>query len=169
MTLGEKIYELRKRQGLSQEQLAEALDVSRQSISKWEGNVTYPEPDRLVTISEYFHVSLDYLMKADITEETLISAERDVINTTAEREAVSGARQESGKKQDTLLAGLTICIAAVIGLVFLGLITIFLPSTSDQIGASSIITMNGTGLLILLFLGVLVVGVALIVRFIRRK
>ena len=94
MTLGEKIYALRKNSGLSQEQLAEILNVSRQSISKWEGNVTYPEPDKLIALSEYFQVSLDYLMKADVTEERF--KEEDAPECVTE---VVGAEMKQSEKQ----------------------------------------------------------------------
>ena len=65
MELSEKLYSLRKKSGLSQEQLAEQLGVSRQAISKWESGQSVPESDKLITISNYFNVSLDYLMKQD--------------------------------------------------------------------------------------------------------
>lgn len=63
MTFGERLYELRNKKNLSQEELAEALDVSRQSISKWENDKAYPEMTRLLFMSDYFDVSLDYLMR----------------------------------------------------------------------------------------------------------
>ncbi|MBQ7012557.1 MAG: helix-turn-helix transcriptional regulator [Oscillospiraceae bacterium] len=67
MTFGERLYELRKKSGLSQEQLAEKLEVSRQSISKWESDKAYPEMTRLLFMSDYFGVSLDYLMRGEET------------------------------------------------------------------------------------------------------
>ena len=63
MTLGEKLSKLRKENNYTQEQLADVLGVSRQAISKWESNITYPETDKLIRISELFHCSLDYLLK----------------------------------------------------------------------------------------------------------
>ena len=63
MTFGERLYQLRKTKSISQEELAESLDVSRQSISKWENDKAYPEMTRLLFMSEYFDVSLDYLMR----------------------------------------------------------------------------------------------------------
>ena len=62
MTLGNKISKLRKENNLTQEQLAETLGVSRQAISKWENDVTYPETDKLIRMSELFGCSLDYLI-----------------------------------------------------------------------------------------------------------
>lgn len=63
MTFGERLYELRKQAGLSQEELAEMLDVSRQSVSKWESDKGYPEMTRLIFLSDYFDISLDYLVR----------------------------------------------------------------------------------------------------------
>ena len=63
MTFGERLYQLRKNANLTQEQLAELLDVSRQSVSKWEQDKAYPEMTRLLFLSDYFQVSLDYLMR----------------------------------------------------------------------------------------------------------
>lgn len=62
MGLGEKIYKLRTEKKLSQGDLADALEVSRQSISKWETNSSVPELDKLVKLSEIFGVSLDELI-----------------------------------------------------------------------------------------------------------
>lgn len=63
MTFGERLFELRKLRNVSQEELAEILDVSRQSISKWENDKAYPEMTRLLFMSDFFNVSLDYLMR----------------------------------------------------------------------------------------------------------
>ncbi|MBQ8812907.1 MAG: helix-turn-helix domain-containing protein [Lachnospiraceae bacterium] len=62
MTLGEKIYELRTKQGLSQGDLAEQLNVSRQSISKWETGSSTPDLDKLIKMSQLFQVTLDELV-----------------------------------------------------------------------------------------------------------
>ena len=62
MRLGEKIYKLRTEKNLSQGELADALNVSRQSVSKWETDVSVPELDKLVKLSELFGVSLDELV-----------------------------------------------------------------------------------------------------------
>ena len=72
MALPEKLYTLRKKSGLSQEQLAEALNVSRQAISKWEGGSATPESDKLLALSNYFGVSLDYLLKDGAPDAALI-------------------------------------------------------------------------------------------------
>lgn len=62
MNLGERIYKLRTEKGMSQGELADAMEVSRQSISKWETNGSVPELDKLIKLSELFGVSLDELV-----------------------------------------------------------------------------------------------------------
>ncbi len=63
MTLGEKLARLRKARGMSQEQLAAALGVSRQAVSKWELGEAVPDVSRVVAMSELFGVTTDYLLK----------------------------------------------------------------------------------------------------------
>ena len=63
MHFHEKLTELRKREGLSQDELGERLGVSRQTISKWELGQSYPDFKKLVAVSDYFHLSLDELVK----------------------------------------------------------------------------------------------------------
>lgn len=65
MTFGEKLYQLRKAQGLSQEALAEKLNTSRQAISKWENNNGYPETEKIILISKIFQITLDELLIDD--------------------------------------------------------------------------------------------------------
>ena len=68
MTLGEKLSKLRKEYNYTQEQLADILGVSRQSISKWESDIAYPETDKLIKMGKLFECSIDYLLNEDITE-----------------------------------------------------------------------------------------------------
>lgn len=65
MLLADKIYQLRKQMDISQEELAEKLNVSRQSISKWESAMSIPDIDRIIQLSKFFNVSTDYLLKDD--------------------------------------------------------------------------------------------------------
>lgn len=65
MTFGEKIQKLRKEAGLSQEELSHQLQVSRQAISKWERDNGYPETEKIVRMSKFFNVSLDYLLNEE--------------------------------------------------------------------------------------------------------
>lgn len=74
MTLGEKIAKERKELNYTQEQLANILDVSRQSISKWESDIAYPETDKLIELGKRFDCSMDYLLKEEITEKNSTQA-----------------------------------------------------------------------------------------------
>ena len=62
MEIGNKLNQLRKLSGMTQEQLAEKLNVSRQTISKWESGGTSPDLESIVKVSKLFHVSLDDLL-----------------------------------------------------------------------------------------------------------
>ena len=68
MTFGEKLQKLRARAVLSQDQLAELLDVSRQAVSKWERSEAMPEAEKIVRISRQFGVSTDYLLLEELEE-----------------------------------------------------------------------------------------------------
>ena len=63
MTLGEKIIDLRKKRGLSQEDLAITLGVSRQAVSKWETGEAKPDTDKVIALAEYFEVTTDWLLR----------------------------------------------------------------------------------------------------------
>lgn len=67
MKLSEKIIELRKSTGMTQEELAAICNVSRQSISKWEADIVLPELEKILTLADTFHVSLDVLLKDELT------------------------------------------------------------------------------------------------------
>lgn len=69
MNVNEKILQLRKASGMTQEQLAENMNVSRQAISKWEVGESNPDTDKIVLLSKIFNVSIDYLLIDDITED----------------------------------------------------------------------------------------------------
>ena len=75
MSLSENLQFLRQRRGITQEQLAEELDVSRQSVSKWESGVSYPEMDTILKLCDIFHVDMDTLLRG--------SAEQSVTEDTA--------------------------------------------------------------------------------------
>ena len=68
MILADKIIELRKKEGWSQEELAEKLSVTRQSVSKWEGAQSIPDLDKVVQMSRLFGVTTDYLLKDELEE-----------------------------------------------------------------------------------------------------
>lgn len=67
MKLSEKIVELRRMNKLTQEELASICNVSRQSISKWEADIAFPETEKLLLLGKLFHVSMDLLLKDELT------------------------------------------------------------------------------------------------------
>ena len=69
MIFADKLIALRKQHGLSQEQLAEKLNVSRQSVSKWEGAQSIPDINKIIQLSQIFGVSTDYLLKDELENE----------------------------------------------------------------------------------------------------
>lgn len=142
--LSEKLYKLRKNGGLSQEQLAEKLNVSRQAISKWESGTAVPESEKLVTISNYFGVSVDYLLKD-------------------EEEKVNGT-DNSVEEKPKMIVGIIICIAGIVSMIIWGLLSIFRPEASNQMSESSMITIDGNGIFLILCVVAIVVGASLLLK-----
>ena len=81
MTLGEKIYELRTQHNLSQGDLANELNVSRQSISKWENGNSTPDLDKLTKLGKIFNISLDELVNNEETEKNIIATPEQITTT----------------------------------------------------------------------------------------
>lgn len=75
MNFSEKLLTLRKAKDLTQEQLAEKLDVSRQSVSKWESGQATPDLDKIVEISAIFDVTTDYLLKSSEIDDLSVKTE----------------------------------------------------------------------------------------------
>lgn len=101
MILAEKIVALRKRMNWSQEELAEKLDISRQSVSKWEVGATIPDLDKILKMSELFGVSTDYLLKDEIEGTELVSGkdapEGRVISVEEANEYMDLCKETCGK------------------------------------------------------------------------
>ena len=85
MTFSEKLTDLRRKSGMSQEQLADRLGVTRQSVSKWESGTAMPELVKLISLSELFGVTVDYLVKDWIEEPAAESGGEDLSARQAER------------------------------------------------------------------------------------
>ena len=124
MKFNEKLLELRKRKGLSQEQLGMELQVSRQTVSKWEAGQSYPDFQRLVLLSDYFGMSLDELVR-DIDVQDV----RDK-NGTEEKIASMFSDVEKAKEfcEKAIKYGVRICcgfsafIAIIMGIAVLAMI-----------------------------------------------
>ncbi len=109
MNLGERIYNLRTERGLSQGDLAEKLEVSRQSVSKWENNNAMPDIEKIIKLGELFGVSLDELVKG---EETLQNLER---GTTASPDRTG----ETGLPPRKIAGTILLCMAFLVVMFFL--------------------------------------------------
>jgi len=92
MTIGEKIYNLRKLAELSQESLAEKLDVSRQTVSKWERDECQPELDKVIAVCKLFNIS---------TDELLIDKKQPKINATLQD--IVDRNQQARKKKNAVM------------------------------------------------------------------
>lgn len=156
MALSEKLYTLRKKSGLSQEQLAEQLSVSRQAISKWESGQSIPESDKLIVISNYFKVSLDYLLKEESEQGTITEAPA----------AVDSMQTNDRTKW---LLGVITCVGGILCLIVWGLLSILNPAASDQLSESSMIQIDGNGIFLILCLVAIIVGAVLLLKNTRKK
>ena len=78
MIFADKLILLRKKAGWSQEELAEQMNVTRQSVSKWEGAQSVPDLDKMIRLSELFGVSTDYLLKDEIEQAEHINSSNDI-------------------------------------------------------------------------------------------
>ena len=117
MTLGEKIAKQRKELNYTQEQLAEILDVSRQSISKWESDQTYPETDKLIEIGKVFDCSMDYLLKEEITEKTGVSTLDFAGKVEKLREKIMTDKNKEKSKKILKVAGITFLVVLAIDII----------------------------------------------------
>lgn len=117
-TLGQKISELRAQKGISQTELAEVLDVSRQSISKWETDTALPEIDKLVAISRYFGVPVGALLGLE-EEQVSEPAENGELNETQLKmvqeivDRYLAAQPKSMSKKRRTVLKIAACVAAV--------------------------------------------------------
>lgn len=159
MAFSEKLYELRKQRGLSQEELAEALDVSRQAVSKWESGRALPETGKLLAVSEYFGVSLDELMKEDGRTAQILPDEQ---NEPEKNEPETKATEKGSPRKRSL--GLIVCVGGVLGLILFGLLSLLFPASSEDLAASSVIRLDGRGILLGLCALAAVTGAVLLLK-----
>ena len=119
MILADKIIQLRKKQGWSQEELAEKMNVSRQAVSKWESAQTIPDLEKILQFSKLFGVSTDYLLKDEMetAEYTETDADRTVRRVSLEEATayLEVRRQASWR----IALGVLLCILSPVTLIFL--------------------------------------------------
>lgn len=145
MILADKIIDLRKKAGWSQEELADKLGVSRQSVSKWEGAQSIPDMNKILQLSDLFGVSTDYLLKdsleaAEPVPAQEVEAEGTTFVSMEEANAFIEYKQESAPR---IALGVLLCILSPIVLMLLGGAqqTGRLPLTEMQAGMIGLIVL----------------------------
>ena len=106
MNIGDKLLYLRNRSGCSQETLADALDVSRQTVSKWELGQSLPDAEKIVAISNYFSVTTDFLLRDTSPVKIEKNLDRIVIefaNSAADLDQISRALTQSQKGKQSVV------------------------------------------------------------------
>ncbi|HBA46672.1 MAG TPA: XRE family transcriptional regulator [Lachnospiraceae bacterium] len=157
MMLSEKIMTLRKKKGWSQEELAEKLDISRQSVSKWESASSVPDIDKIIQLSHIFGVSTDWLLKDEEETEVVLREEE------YEETDVKVVSMEEAGRFIELERKLAIPRALATALCVLSPVPLILLSGISELGNMAITEdmAGGTGVAVLLIL--LAVGVAVLV------
>lgn len=125
MTLAEKITLLRKQKGWSQEELAEKMDISRQSVSKWESGTSVPDLDKIIKISQIFAVSTDYLLKEENedgadTEFATKEAPDDEMKRSVSIEEATAFMDLTNRVAGKMAAGCSLCVFSAIPLIVMG-------------------------------------------------
>ena len=124
MKLSDKIVNLRKKNGWSQEDLAEIMGVSRQAVSKWESGHSVPELDKILQLSELFGVTTDYLLKDEITVEESSSCISEDIRRISSEEA-NNYLEERRKSSYRIAIAAFLCILSPIALIILSVMADF--------------------------------------------
>lgn len=126
MILAEKIMQLRRQNGWSQEELANRLEVSRQAVSKWEGGASIPELDKVLKMSELFGVTTDYLLKDELEQPD--NAPPAVAAAVPEPEPLRSVSLEQANEYLELVhrlcgkvaLGVSLCVISPISIILLG-------------------------------------------------
>lgn len=120
MIFADKLIQLRKKSGWSQEELAQQMDVSRQSVSKWEGAQAVPDLEKMLRLSQLFGVSTDYLLKDEIeTLDPVPGAEEPALRRVTMEEANAFLSVKTATARPIAL-GVLLCILSPICLLLLG-------------------------------------------------
>lgn len=146
MILADKIVNLRKKLGMSQEELAEQMNVSRQSISKWESAQAVPDLTRIIALSQIFGVTTDYLLKDELeAEEFTESVASDPADSTrrVSMEEAAAYLQTARSAARPIALGVVLCILSPICLILLGGASEsgLIPWSETQTGSIGVITL----------------------------
>lgn len=156
--LSEKIRELRRQSGLSQEELADKLNVSRQAVSKWETDAAVPTADKLVELADFFGVSLDFLLREQITE-----TDNRALDAVSQKHTTDAAPKKRPSKRK--ICGIFLMGAAVFTVIVL--IILKLTGSDGNITDSAGFTLNGMGIIVTASIICAVCGSALFISSIK--
>lgn len=155
MILGEKISQLRKQQDWSQEDLAEQLGISRQSVSKWESGASIPELDKIVSMSRLFGVSTDYLLKEEMETDALPALpekEQPDPRRSVSLEEATAFLDLTQKTAAKIASGVACCILSPTVLILLGGLSEL--GRGDRISEDTVGSLGTTVLLLMIAAGV---------------
>ena len=143
MILADKIIELRKKNGWSQEDLAEKMDVSRQSISKWEGAQSVPDMNRILKLSQVFGVSTDFLLKDEldmdpVSEKNPLPVDNDIPARPVSMEEATAFLKDKDEASRRIALGVMLCILSPIAIILL--------STAWEAGLIGLTEFQATGI-----------------------
>lgn len=155
MILADKIMTLRKKAGWSQEELAQQLNVTRQSVSKWEGAQSVPDLDKIVQMSRIFGVSTDYLLKDELEElEPASSLAEQPPRRRVSMEEASRYLELRRAAAPKLALATFLCVISPITLILLGGLSEYSARITENTAA-------GIGLIVLIVLVAAAVGIFL--------
>lgn len=123
MILADKIIQLRKKSGWSQEELAQQMGVSRQSVSKWESGQSIPDLDKILKLSVLFNVSTDFLLKDEVSDAPPAVDVASEVNTSVRQLSMETADQFLALKAQAapkMAFGVSLCILSPMLLIYLG-------------------------------------------------
>ncbi len=117
-SVGERLLQLRNKKGMTQEDLAEYLNVSRQSVSKWELNKTLPDVEKLMLLSDLYEVTLDYLVKGvEETEEEDSEVSGDEMNAQTESDTEAPSEEDAWSSELSIQSQFELTVHRIIFLV----------------------------------------------------
>ncbi|MGN6712595.1 helix-turn-helix domain-containing protein [Anaerocolumna jejuensis] len=154
MIFADKLIQLRKKAGWSQEELAEQMNVTRQSVSKWEGAQSVPDLEKMIRLSELFGVSTDYLLKDEI-EDVGCSIPSDEVSTLrrVSMEEANAFLSVKAMTSKSIALATFLCVLSPICLLILGAI-----SEVPEYGLADNVA-GGIGMIILLILVTIAVAI----------
>ena len=143
MILADKIIELSKRSGWSQEELADRLGVSRQSISKWESAQSVPDMNRILKLSQVFSVSTDFLLKDEldmdpVSDKTPLPVDNDIPARPVSMEEATSFLKDKDEASRRIALGVMLCILSPIAIILL--------STAWEAGLIGLTEFQATGI-----------------------